>query len=314
MHFNRVRLHNTAYGDIGCQEIVFISGSTKSSKPMERLDKELRAVMLRLMAQLLQGYRSCLTIVRIHPSPYITFHKAAFLGLRNLGPDCHFMARFLDCMFFNEFVMSRGPPWRRCDVFDDLYAVMGEQLAAEVADSRKVQAHIEALAKELYDNESSPVCFSSPGGGGGGGSQAWGQRIPLPTEGHMMRVHQPAFPLLDGTLVQQVISEGLARRAQNASATTNDHNRSNNNNNASSAANSNSNSSQFKLVPMGQRERGDGLLDGVGGGGGSHFTNSARRLEVLRSCIANIFENKISDAKKSFPAVIRTLKSKVRLL
>jgi myotubularin-related protein 5/13 len=250
--------------------------------------------MLRLMVQLLQGYRSCLTLVRIHPAPFITFHKAAFLGLRNLGPDAHFMVRFLDCMFFSEFVMSRGPPWRRCDVFDELYAVMGEQLAAEAADPRKVLLHIKALAKELYDNENSTANFSSAGGG-----QGWGQRIPLPTEGHMMRVHQPAFPLLDAALVQQVISEGLAKRSDSKS-------------NCAPVANggTSSNSSQFKLVPMGQRD-GGGLLGGGDGGPGSHLTN--RRLEVLRSCITNIFENKISDAKKSFPAVMRTLKSKVRL-
>jgi myotubularin-related protein 5/13 len=270
--------------------VLFIVGSTKSRKPSDLLDKELRAVMLRLMTQLLQGYRSCLTMVRIHPQPYITFHKAAFLGLRNLGPDSPFMTRFLDCMFFNEFIMSRGPPWRRCDIFDELYAVMGEQLAAEMADPRKVLAHIEALARELYDNENSPLGVSaSPGGG-----QAWGQRIPLPTEGHMMRVHQPAFPLLDGALVQEVISQGQARRAQNAPYS-----------DRSSASGGASNSSQFKLVPMGQRQ------EGGSGGAGSHLTNSARRLEVLRSCISSIFENKISDAKKSFPAVIRTLKSKV---
>lgn len=38
-------------------------------------DKELRAVFLRLFAQLLQGYRWCLHIVRIHPEPVIRFHK-----------------------------------------------------------------------------------------------------------------------------------------------------------------------------------------------------------------------------------------------
>lgn len=38
-------------------------------------DKELRAVFLRTFAQLLQGYRCCLTIIRIHPKPVITFHK-----------------------------------------------------------------------------------------------------------------------------------------------------------------------------------------------------------------------------------------------
>lgn len=38
-------------------------------------DKELRAVFLRLFAQLLQGYRWCLHLVRIHPEPVIRFHK-----------------------------------------------------------------------------------------------------------------------------------------------------------------------------------------------------------------------------------------------
>ena len=44
------------------------------------------------------------------------------------------------------------------------------------------------------------------------------------------------------------------------------------------------------------------------------FPLSARRLEVLRNCITDIFENKISDAKKTFPAVIRALKSKAARL
>lgn len=39
------------------------------------LDKEIRAVFMRTFAQLFQGYRSCLTIIRIHPKPVITFHK-----------------------------------------------------------------------------------------------------------------------------------------------------------------------------------------------------------------------------------------------
>ncbi|NWI61051.1 MTMR5 protein, partial [Calyptomena viridis] len=40
-----------------------------------RQDKEIRAVFLRLFAQLLQGYRWCLHIIRIHPEPVIRFHK-----------------------------------------------------------------------------------------------------------------------------------------------------------------------------------------------------------------------------------------------
>ncbi|XP_069327259.1 myotubularin-related protein 13 isoform X4 [Eulemur rufifrons] len=39
------------------------------------LDKEVRAVFLRLFAQLFQGYRSCLQLIRIHAEPVIHFHK-----------------------------------------------------------------------------------------------------------------------------------------------------------------------------------------------------------------------------------------------
>lgn len=38
-------------------------------------DKEVRAVFLRLFAQLFQGYRSCLQLIRIHSEPVIHFHK-----------------------------------------------------------------------------------------------------------------------------------------------------------------------------------------------------------------------------------------------
>lgn len=49
----------------GCDHAVF--------PPLQ--DKEIRAVFLRLFAQLLQGYRWCLHIIRIHPEPVIRFHK-----------------------------------------------------------------------------------------------------------------------------------------------------------------------------------------------------------------------------------------------
>ena len=240
----------------------------------ELLDKQLRAVMLRLMAQLLQGYRTCLTLVRISPRPYIAFHKAALLGLRSYQ-DCDFLARFLDCMFFNDFIAVRGPPWRKCDLFDELYADMGEQLESEYADPCKVFLHIDTLAKKLLDNE---TCS------GGGVSQ----RIPLPTEGHMMRVHQPVFPTLEDALVMLVQEQSIMHRPPATPST----------------------AQGCRLVPLGQQltgaHPGAAILNAV--------PNSARRLEVLRTCIANIFENKISDAKKTFPAVIRALKSKAARL
>lgn len=80
---------------------------------------------------------------------------------------------------------------------------------------------------------------------------------------------------------------------------------------------------QPRIVPMGQHI--SNLNDNK-----NIVSNSARRLEVkifnnhylicnfsflfyyqvLRNCINCIFENKISDARKTFPAVLRALKSK----
>ncbi len=184
-----------------------LSSSSSSSPPPPPasrkpviLDKELRAVMLRLMAQLLSGYRSCLTMVRIHPKPYITFHKAAFLGMRNLC-DSEFVKRMLDCMFFNTFVSERGPPWRHCDTFDDLYSVYGEQAAVERQDPSRTLVHIKMLAEELYRNENPLTTLNQP----------YAQKIPMPAEGAMTRVHQPVFPRLDAVLIEDLIRRGVER-------------------------------------------------------------------------------------------------------
>lgn len=58
---------------------------------------------------------------------------------------------------------------------------------------------------------------------------------------------------------------------------------------------------QNRIIPMGPRL--PEMLDMR-----SNLLNSARRLEVLRTCVAYIFENKITDARKLVPAVTRTLK------
>lgn len=59
--------------------------------------------------------------------------QAAFLGERGLT-DCDFSIRVLDCMFFTSFVAERGPPWRLCDVWDELYSNLSEQLKQEAQD------------------------------------------------------------------------------------------------------------------------------------------------------------------------------------
>jgi hypothetical protein len=44
------------------------------------------------------------------------------------------------------------------------------------------------------------------------------------------------------------------------------------------------------------------------------FSQVVLSFQVLRNCINCIFENKISDARKTFPAVLRALKSKAARL
>lgn len=121
------------------------------------LDKEIRAIFMRMFAQLFQGlvfiavntfciscknlndfrYRSCLTLIRINPKPVIEFHKAAFLGSRDLA-DTNFLSRVLDSMFFTAFVIERGPPFRPCDAWDEMYNTMPDLLKKEAIDRRLV--------------------------------------------------------------------------------------------------------------------------------------------------------------------------------
>lgn len=145
----------------------------------------------------MQGYRHCLTILRIHPKPVITFHKAAFLGRRGLV-GCDFTTKVLDCMFFNTFVTERGPPWRVCDVFDDVYSALNEQFRVEALDSRLILTHISQLAQQLEQNEYPSAAPFVP-------------RIPRPTEGAFTRIHQPVFPRLSPTTIQDRIDQGLAK-------------------------------------------------------------------------------------------------------
>jgi len=45
--------------------------------------------------------------------------QANFLGHRNLVDD-EFTTRVLDSMSFSTFVAERGPPYRVCDIFDEV--------------------------------------------------------------------------------------------------------------------------------------------------------------------------------------------------
>ncbi|CAN7999101.1 unnamed protein product [Ixodes hexagonus] len=238
------------------------------------LDKEIRAIFLRTFAQLFQGYRSCLTIVRIHPRPFITFHKAAFLGQRSFT-ESEFVVKLLDCMFFNTFVAERGPPYRVCDVFDELYASMHDLIKTEARDPDRTLLHIRQLAQQLYLNEN-----PNP--------QPYVEKIPKPTEGAFTRIHQPQFPKLDGALVKSIVETGLSRNHLGSKL-------------------SSLRPQLPRIVPPGPSMAQVASQDSV-------VSNSARRLEVLCNCINHVFDNKISDARKAMPAVLRALKSKAARL
>ncbi|KAL5006472.1 hypothetical protein ScPMuIL_015278 [Solemya velum] len=264
----------TLNSDLLMADFAFQMPSPKKLPSLEQKDKEIRAIIIRMICELFTGYRSCLTLIRIHPDPVITFHKANFLGHKGMVED-DFVVRVLDGMGFNSFVAERGPPFRVCDIFDEVYATMQDQLREEMDNPDKVHEHLKELAHQLYVNEN-----PNP--------QPYVQKVPKPTEGSHERIHQPQFHELDMARVQSIIDEGIAKHSiKNKIATVRPH--------------------QPRRVPMGppitslaDRQK---IVD-----------NNARRLEVLRNCVNFIFENKISEARIIFPAVLRALKSKVARL
>lgn len=209
-------------------------------------------------------------MIRIHPKPVITFHKAGFLGARDLV-NCDFLSRVLDSMFFTSFIMERGPPWRTCDAWDELYSSMTDLTRTELQNPKLVIAHIQELAQILYTNENPSA-------------QNYTQKVLRPPDGSYSRIHQPMMTTLNSQIVQTIINDGLAKN--NVEARTFQTVR-----------------QAPRIVPMGPHLQ--SISDGR-----PVVNNTARRLEVLKTCVNCIFDNKITDARKSFPAVMRTLKQR----
>uniref|UniRef100_A0A8D2LJW5 SET binding factor 2 n=1 Tax=Varanus komodoensis TaxID=61221 RepID=A0A8D2LJW5_VARKO len=161
------------------------------------LDKEVRGVFLRLFAQLFQGYRSCLQLIRIHSEPVINFHKAAFLGQRGLIEN-DFLTKVLNGMAFAGFVSERGPPYRSCDLFDELVAFEVERIKSEESNSSKMLKHVRELAEQLFKNENPYPHMAF-------------QKVPRPTEGSHLRVHILPFPRINENQVHDLIQEGLIK-------------------------------------------------------------------------------------------------------
>uniref|UniRef100_A0A8C5AKR1 SET binding factor 2 n=1 Tax=Gadus morhua TaxID=8049 RepID=A0A8C5AKR1_GADMO len=229
---------------------------------LKLLDKEVRAVFLRLFAQLFQGYRSCLQLIRIHSEPVIHFHKTAFLGQRGLIEN-DFLTKVLDGMAFAGFVSERGPPYRACDLFDELVAFDVDRIREEDADPVKLQKHMRDLSEQLYKNVS---VLKSRG----------------PSEGSHLRVHQVPFPPLQDDKVEGLLLEAAAKHAATPAVPRPE---------------------KKCVVPAGPP------VVSIMGKSCSVF-NSARRLEVVRSCISFVFDNNNLETEKSLPAALRALKGK----
>ncbi|XP_048209552.1 myotubularin-related protein 5 isoform X2 [Perognathus longimembris pacificus] len=171
--------------------------ATSSTSSLKMQDKELRAVFLRLFAQLLQGYRWCLHIVRIHPEPVIRFHKAAFLGQRGLVED-DFLMKVLEGMAFAGFVSERGVPYRPTDLFDELVAHEVARIRADENHPQRILRHVQELAEQLYKNENPYPAVAM-------------HKVQRPGEAsHLRRAPRP-FPRLDEGTVQWIVDQAAAK-------------------------------------------------------------------------------------------------------
>lgn len=198
-----------------------------------------------------------------------------FLGSKDLT-DVEFIAKVLDSMFFTTFVTERGPPWRFWDAFDDLYNSMPELLKAEYNDRQLVLKHIQELAQKLYINENP--------------SPNYQQKLIKPPNGAFSRIHQLEFPNIDSHQVQMIIREGITK------------------NDLHSRLQSSRNN--VRIVPIGPHLTMSYLCYNNNSRTTVSHQHTTRKMEVIKNCVNCIFENKIADARKIFPAVIRILKQR----
>uniref|UniRef100_A0A672NUA9 SET binding factor 2 n=1 Tax=Sinocyclocheilus grahami TaxID=75366 RepID=A0A672NUA9_SINGR len=195
-------------------------------------------------------------------------HVAAFLGQRGLIEN-DFLTKVLDGMAFAGFVSERGPPYRACDLFDELVALDVDCFKEEEENLVKFQKRLRDLSEQLYKNESPNPHMAF-------------QKVPRPTEGSHLRVHVVPFSLLEEDRVEELIQAGLAKQH---------------------AAPISTRPERKCVVPAGPP------VVSIMGKPSSVF-NSARRLEVVRTCIGFIFDNKTLETEKALPAALRALKGK----
>ncbi|KAM5170842.1 myotubularin-related protein 5 isoform 1-T1 [Mantella aurantiaca] len=268
LHYTQEALSRVLDPALQIADLAFPPSSITAST-LRMQDMEVRAVFLRLFAQILQGYRCCLQLIRVHPEPVIRFHKASFLGQRGLVED-DFLTKVLEGMAFAGFVTERGPPYRSLDLFDELVAYDVKKLQYDEGSQKYLMKYIRDLAEKLYRNENPYPAVSM-------------HKVQRPAEGSHLRPQNKPFPLLDDSSIQWILDQAAAKM-QNAPPAVK--------------------AEKKCMVPPGP------AVEAIVERNGSALANSNRRLEVVRNCISYIFENKMLDAKKLHPAVLRALKGR----
>uniref|UniRef100_A0A8C3VDJ1 SET binding factor 2 n=1 Tax=Catharus ustulatus TaxID=91951 RepID=A0A8C3VDJ1_CATUS len=194
LHQTQMALSLVLHPDLETADYAFPPPRTALSHS-KMLDKEVRAIFLRLFAQLFQGYRSCLQLIRIHAEPVIHFHKAAFLGQRGLIEN-DFLTKVLNGMAFAGFVSERGPPFRTCDLFDEVKSHGKNYWNASESPLFIISSLHESSQLLFSENPNPHIAF---------------QKVPRPTEGSHLRVHILPFPRINEGRVQELLQEGLTR-------------------------------------------------------------------------------------------------------
>ncbi|CAH8512381.1 unnamed protein product [Schistosoma turkestanicum] len=214
--------------DLMTADYIYPLATSNQSDDLISLDKKLRAVFLRLFASLFAGYRSCLTITRIHPQPVIHFNRTLYLLLRGNNAHNEFYDRLLSSMRFHQFILERGPPFRVCDLFDEEYEfhvdnhsyfdnntknstlnsadceydMNGDINQVLIMDRSTTDfSLIERLSTKLLDNEY--------------GDQPSTQILPNEAVEAHKRIHQTPFPVLDARLIDELVAQYSQKKTKN---------------------------------------------------------------------------------------------------
>jgi len=274
--------------DLMVADYAYPPDDVRPSEP-EKLDKEIRAIFLRLFCQLLMGYRSCLQLCRVNPYPILRFEKESYLTMRgfdvNDTPQANeFLPKLLDSQAFQLFVQKNGPPYRQLHMFDRVVSEIPDRIQQDINNVYEALSHIKQLSNTLYYNENATEKEGK-----------MDQVVPKPpeqvqrkneSESKCEATEELKFPLISATAVQtfmQEHKEPLANEQPESSKP----------------------EEAGERVPEGVRLSSYGVRNM-----GSMLSTSSRRLEVMKNCLSFIFDSKTLEIKKIFQAVLRALKSR----